>query len=102
MKHFLIRFRPHLLPALTIIFVLSFFTLMFFTTPKTEETIPEEKTQGNTWDLPPKAEPIPYTPNTPNPKLEETLTPSDDDTDIRGGFWENPFGMCLTRGIVFD
>ena len=25
-----------------------------------------------------------------------------DDTDVRGGFWENPFGMCLVRGIAFD
>ncbi len=27
---------------------------------------------------------------------------SDDDTEYRGGFWENPFGMCLVRGIAFD
>jgi len=27
---------------------------------------------------------------------------SDDDVEIRGGFWENPFGMCLVRSIVFD
>ena len=27
---------------------------------------------------------------------------SDDDTEIHGGFWNNPFGMCLVRGIVFD
>ncbi len=27
---------------------------------------------------------------------------SDDDTEARGGFWENPFGMCLVRGIAFD
>jgi hypothetical protein len=26
----------------------------------------------------------------------------DDDTDVRGGFWENPFGMSLLRGITFD
>ena len=25
-----------------------------------------------------------------------------DDTDVRGGFWDNPFGMCLVRGIAFD
>ena len=25
-----------------------------------------------------------------------------DDTDIRGTFWDNPFGMCLLRGIGFD
>jgi len=25
-----------------------------------------------------------------------------DDTDVRGGFWENPFCMCLLRGIAFD
>ena len=25
-----------------------------------------------------------------------------DDTEIRGGFWDNPFGMSLMRGIVFD
>lgn len=24
-----------------------------------------------------------------------------DDTEYWGGFWENPFGMCLTRGITF-
>jgi len=27
---------------------------------------------------------------------------SDDDTEIHGGFWENPLGMCLVRGIAFD
>ena len=27
---------------------------------------------------------------------------SNDDTEIHGGFWENPFGMCLMRGIAFD
>ena len=27
---------------------------------------------------------------------------SDDDTESHGGFWDNPFGMCLVRGIVFD
>lgn len=27
---------------------------------------------------------------------------SDDDTEYRGGFWENPFGMSLVRRIVFD
>lgn len=27
---------------------------------------------------------------------------SDDDTEHRGGFWENPFGMTLIREIVFD
>ena len=27
---------------------------------------------------------------------------SDDDVEIRGGFWKNPFGMCLVRGIAFD
>lgn len=27
---------------------------------------------------------------------------SDDDTEYRGGFWENPFNMCLVRGIAFD
>jgi hypothetical protein len=27
---------------------------------------------------------------------------SDDDTEYRGGFWENPLGMCLVRGIAFD
>jgi hypothetical protein len=27
---------------------------------------------------------------------------SDDDTEYRGSFWENPFGMCLVRGITFD
>ena len=26
---------------------------------------------------------------------------SDDDTEYRGGFWENPLGMCLMRGITF-
>jgi hypothetical protein len=26
----------------------------------------------------------------------------EDDTDVRGGFWENPFCMCLVRGIAFD
>ena len=25
-----------------------------------------------------------------------------DDVDYRGGLWDNPFGMCLTRGIEFD
>jgi hypothetical protein len=27
---------------------------------------------------------------------------SDDDTETGGCFWENPFGMCLVRDIVFD
>ena len=27
---------------------------------------------------------------------------SDDDTEYRGGFWGNPLGMCLVRGIAFD
>ncbi len=27
---------------------------------------------------------------------------SDDDIEYRGGFQENPFGMCLMRGIGFD
>lgn len=27
---------------------------------------------------------------------------SDDDTEYRGGFWENPFGMCLVRRITFE
>lgn len=26
---------------------------------------------------------------------------SDDDTEYRGGFWENPFNMCLSRSIVW-
>jgi len=26
----------------------------------------------------------------------------DDDTEVEGGFWDNPFGMCLVRGIAFD
>ncbi len=26
----------------------------------------------------------------------------DDDIEYRGGFQENPFGMCLMRGIGFD
>ena len=26
---------------------------------------------------------------------------SDDDTEYRGGFWENPFNMCLNRSIVW-
>jgi hypothetical protein len=25
-----------------------------------------------------------------------------DDVDYRGGLWDNPFGMCLTRGIEFN
>ena len=25
-----------------------------------------------------------------------------DDTEVQGGFWDNPFCMCLTRGITFD
>jgi hypothetical protein len=25
-----------------------------------------------------------------------------DDAEYQGGFWDNPFGMCLTRGIGFD
>jgi hypothetical protein len=25
-----------------------------------------------------------------------------DDTEVRGGFWDNPFGMILMRGIIFD
>ena len=24
------------------------------------------------------------------------------DIDYHGGFWDNPFGMCLTRGIEFN
>ena len=24
------------------------------------------------------------------------------DIDYHGGLWDNPFGMCLTRGIEFD
>ncbi len=27
---------------------------------------------------------------------------SEDDTEIHGGFQENPFGMCLMRGIGLD
>jgi len=27
---------------------------------------------------------------------------SDDDTEIQGFFWDNPFGMMLMRGIGFD
>jgi hypothetical protein len=27
---------------------------------------------------------------------------SDDDVEQKGYFWENPFGMCLVRGIAFD
>ena len=27
---------------------------------------------------------------------------SDDDTETRGGFWDNPLGMCVVRGIAFD
>jgi hypothetical protein len=27
---------------------------------------------------------------------------SDDDTEYQGGFWNNPLGMCLVRGIAFD
>jgi hypothetical protein len=27
---------------------------------------------------------------------------SDDDTEYRGCFWDNPLGMCLMRGIAFD
>ena len=27
---------------------------------------------------------------------------SDDDTEYRCGFWENPFGMCLVRRITFE
>jgi hypothetical protein len=27
---------------------------------------------------------------------------SDDDTDYRGAYWENPLGMHLVRGIAFD
>jgi hypothetical protein len=27
---------------------------------------------------------------------------SEDDTEYQGSFWENPLGMCLVRGIVFD
>ena len=27
---------------------------------------------------------------------------SNDDTEIHGGFWDNPLGMCLVRGIAFD
>jgi hypothetical protein len=25
-----------------------------------------------------------------------------DDVDYRGGLWDNPFGMCLTRAIEFN
>lgn len=25
----------------------------------------------------------------------------DDDTEVKGGFWDNPLGMRLTRGIAF-
>ena len=27
---------------------------------------------------------------------------ADDDTEIHGGFLENPFNMCIVRGISFD
>ena len=27
---------------------------------------------------------------------------SNDDTEVGGGFWDNPLGMCLVRGIAFD
>jgi hypothetical protein len=27
---------------------------------------------------------------------------SDDDTEQRGCFWDNPLGMCLVRGIAFN
>jgi hypothetical protein len=27
---------------------------------------------------------------------------ADDDTEYRGCFWDNPFGMALIRGIAFD
>ena len=27
---------------------------------------------------------------------------SNDDTEIHGGFWDNPLGMGLVRGIAFD
>ena len=27
---------------------------------------------------------------------------ADDDTEYTGGFWENPMGMSLLRGIAFD
>ena len=27
---------------------------------------------------------------------------SDDDTEVHGGFWDKPLGMCLARGIAFD
>jgi hypothetical protein len=30
------------------------------------------------------------------------LGESEDDTEVHGGFWDNPFGMSLVRGIVFD
>jgi hypothetical protein len=30
------------------------------------------------------------------------LGESDDDTEIRGLFWDNPFSMCLARSIAFD
>lgn len=30
------------------------------------------------------------------------ISEADDDTEYCGGFWENPLGMCLVRGIVFD
>ncbi len=25
-----------------------------------------------------------------------------DDIEVNGGFWDNPLGMCLVRGITFD
>jgi len=25
-----------------------------------------------------------------------------DDTEIHGEFWDNPLGLCLARGVIFD
>jgi hypothetical protein len=30
------------------------------------------------------------------------LGESDDDSEIEGSFWGNPFGMCMLRSISFD
>jgi hypothetical protein len=30
------------------------------------------------------------------------LGEENDDTEVRGGFWDNPFCMSLVRGIAFD
>jgi hypothetical protein len=30
------------------------------------------------------------------------LGKSDDDNEIEGSFWDNPFGMCMLRSISFD